>query len=175
VGRALSSLIGRWCLRSPWGALGKPGGAAQDRSIEFGRAPGIGHMPYTGPIWLAVRAFPRLQQGDIRLREPRRPLLRLGFLQGKAAGPAIGRMAAPRCPIDLGGPRVPDGPRGVWVVPSGNFAPKPSAIAGRSEGPQGPDGPRIPKASRTPKRVTGAFCRDQRTGGNPLSDSPRSP
>jgi hypothetical protein len=27
----------------------------QHRSIEFGRAPGIGHMPDTQPIWLGVR------------------------------------------------------------------------------------------------------------------------
>jgi hypothetical protein len=27
----------------------------QDRSIQLGRAPGIGPMPHTGPIWLAVR------------------------------------------------------------------------------------------------------------------------
>jgi hypothetical protein len=38
----------------PWTVWG-PGRAVQDRRIEFGRAPGIGHIPHTGPIRLAVR------------------------------------------------------------------------------------------------------------------------
>ena len=41
----------------PLGDLGGP--VAQDRSIQLGRAPGIGHMPRIGPIWLAVRAARR--------------------------------------------------------------------------------------------------------------------
>jgi hypothetical protein len=57
----LGALIGRWCLRClALGALGtvwRPWRlrAAQDRPIKFGRGPGIGHVPHTGPISIAVR------------------------------------------------------------------------------------------------------------------------
>src|SRR5262245_17601876 len=62
--------------REPIEGLAKTSGAraAQDRSIEFGRAPSIGHMPHTGPIWLAVRGR-TTSLG---------PLASLGLLQGKA-------------------------------------------------------------------------------------------
>jgi hypothetical protein len=43
-------------LAGPAGEL--CGRAVQDGSIELGRAPGIGYMPHTGPIWLAVRSAP---------------------------------------------------------------------------------------------------------------------
>jgi hypothetical protein len=47
------------CGASPLRALGPTGDlegpAVQDRSIEFGRCPGLGDIPHTGPIWLAVR------------------------------------------------------------------------------------------------------------------------
>jgi hypothetical protein len=86
----------------------------------------------------------------------------------------------PRDPIDLGGPHLLDGPERLWWCVSGPFAPKPSAIAGRSESPQGPDGPGIPKAPRESlERRREAFPVSAGVGsGKPTkrtSDSRRSP
>ncbi len=95
------------CSASPsWalGPTGDPGGpAAQDRSIEFGRAPGIGHMPH--PADLA-------RCSGLRDRPPM-PLRPLGPLGPPTRQGWPHRIhGLPRDPIDLGGPMSPMGPEG---------------------------------------------------------------
>jgi hypothetical protein len=54
---ALGAMIGRRCLtfESPW-TVWRPRRPWGSRPLDRVRkGPGIGHMPHTGPIWLAVR------------------------------------------------------------------------------------------------------------------------
>jgi hypothetical protein len=58
VGSLTASGACRASPSGPHGQAGDLGGpAVQDHSIEFERAPGIGHMPRTGAIWFAVRGL----------------------------------------------------------------------------------------------------------------------
>jgi hypothetical protein len=104
--KSIGFAIGRWCLRClTLGAHGQSGGlggpAVQDRSIRFGRGPGIGHMLGTGPIWLAVRGCATSPCG------PLRPLA-----SSRARWP---RMVTSRCPIEFGAPICRMGPEGFGV------------------------------------------------------------
>jgi hypothetical protein len=112
---------------------------------------------------------------------PYGPLRRLGVLQGQARLAPIGpwRPLATQWTLVR---HLPDGPRGGWGgALRGLFAPKPSAIAGRSdEGPQGPDRPLAPpKASRDSRRGAERLSLCPLVGsGKPTkrtSDSRRSP
>ena len=85
---------GHWVGRSAGGACGaSPSGtldslrprrahAVQDSSIDFGRAPGIGHMPDTGPIWLTCGCTTSPPC------DPYGPLGRLGAIKPTTAAPA---------------------------------------------------------------------------------------
>jgi hypothetical protein len=95
------------CSASPsWalGPTGDPGGpAAQDRSIEFGRAPGIGHMQHRADL-------ARCSGLRDRPPVPLRPLGPLGPPTRQGWPHRIHGL--PRDPIDLGGPMCPMGPEG---------------------------------------------------------------
>jgi hypothetical protein len=103
-------------LGSPW-TVWRPRRPCSSRPLDKVReAPGIGHMPHTGAILSRLRD------------ETLGPLRALGRFASYRRG-WDRALALPRCPIDLGDPNCPNGPKG-GRCPSGLFALKSYAISG---------------------------------------------
>ena len=70
--RVVSRLkLGPMAPLAPMDSLGdRAGPCGSGPPIEFGRVPGIGHMPQTGPIWLAVHGWATSLLGPLRTLGP---------------------------------------------------------------------------------------------------------